>query len=691
MQFLKNRPQWLMWGAAAIIAVIVFALQPYSVGFEQGTHGWTSAHGLSIFSHVSPESGFIGYSLAFVEPDGSLRYDYFDRYPLFYSLFMRSLFTLTDHIPSEIFLFRQVMNGIFLLTMAAGYRLVRLFIKRRRLALAVVLFASSSYYLLLYKDMIHFDQPALLGMTTVLWFIGRYRLGRGARWHIYAVTLLAVIFGRGYASFFVLGLWFLVEAVGVLFGGSDVPLTKRVGRVLRLDALWVTVIAVIWGAFWLGYNVTGEMRLRDVPVTETSIYNSARRRLPFFGNVVENNRTFSERGADAWGEFAVGQVQRVVLWTVPMRAAGDMHWSFRPGEGNVEVNGLRVGAFFVLLAVVLTYITQLRPPRRGTAVIAAFGGLIWTAFMINLTAQHIYVTMYSLGFSLMVYIALATWLGRRDWIINTLLALSVVVFVGGNWQMRHTRNTDPNANIDYTDDFTRIQQTIPTETGTVYPDYGTFRPWCIFGSQDQCYVLGYYMSDYRLTTYYPVADYVLAPRPYHVNPAFVDAGQTLDFVPTLNPTNTRTYLMDTSAAETRPAPADDTPLAAFGDRLSLHDWSLVGDVTLQPCESVRVEGWWQADPAPDRNLNLQIVMVDESGQAVTEANDPLGQVPTQLWEPGRFTLDARPLTVPCDTSPDEYPLIMGVYDPETLAPLPVTGADGNDLGNQMYLTTLFVE
>jgi len=500
------------------------------------------------------------------------------------------------------------------------------------------------------------------------------------------------VLGRGYASFFVLGLWFMVEAVEAALRGGT--LRARAGRVLRLPALWISVVAVVWAAFWLGYNVTGEMRLRDVPVTETSIYNSASRRLPFFGGEVASDVSYAEGGLTAWGEFAVGQVQRVVLWSVPGKLAGDMHWSFGPGDGDVEVSAVRLAAFFGMLAVVVVYIARLPNPQRGTAFIAAFAGTIWTFFMINLTARHIYVTMYSLGFTLMLYTALATWAGRltrRGWAAYVALALSLVVFAGANWQMRQIRANDPRSQIEYTDDFQRIQQSLPTETGVVYPAYGNFKPWCIF-QNNQCYVLGYYLSEYRLTTAYEVADYVLAPRPYHLEPPFVSADEPLTFMTALNPENALAYAMDKGAGVTRsPAEVGSGPTAQFGGRLTLHSWSLVGDVTLPPCGRVTVEGWWQADPAPAQNLNVQIVMVGPEGGAVTEANAPLGQVPTQLWEPGQFTLDARPLTVPCDTPPGEYPLILGIYDPETLAPLPVTGADGSEMGNQMYLTTLFVE
>jgi hypothetical protein len=184
---------------------------------------------------------------------------------------------------------------------------------------------------------------------------------------------------------------------------------------------------------------------------------------------------------------------------------------------------------------------------------------------------------------------------------------------------------------------------------------------------------------------------VLAPRPFHVHPPFVRAGETLNLMTALNPENAHVYLMDKGTAQPRTAPADPAPLFRFGENMTLQNWSFVGDVNVPACGRVSIESWWLADDAPAQNLNMQIVMVDDNGGEVAEANAPLGLNPTKLWQPGAFTLDVRPLTVPCDTPPGEYPLIMGVYDPNTLQPLPVTDGDGNAVGNQIYLTTLFVE
>ena len=112
---------------------------------------------------------------------------------------------------------------------------------------------------------------------------------------------------------------------------------------------------------------------------------------------------------------------------------------------------------------------------------------------------------------------------------------------------------------------------------------------------------------------------------------------------------------------------------------------------LSPCESVRVESWWLTQSQPAANYNMQITMIAPDGTGITDANAPLSTVETRIWEMNRFAFDARTLMVPCDTPAGEYPLILGVYNPETLTPLTITDTNGEGVGNQVYLTTLFVE
>lgn len=128
----------------------------------------------------------------------------------------------------------------------------------------------------------------------------------------------------------------------------------------------------------------------------------------------------------------------------------------------------------------------------------------------------------------------------------------------------------------------------------------------------------------------------------------------------------------------------------FGDKLTLRAWSLLHSVDVQPCQAVTLESWWTAGvPLPD-NYSLSLALANSGGIGVANTDSEPAGVLTQQWQPGRVYLDERSVAVPCDAAPGEYPLLLGLYDPDTLTALPAALPDGTPLGDQAYLTTLLV-
>ena len=683
-------------GAVAVaVAVIVFGLQSYNVGFWSPGHGWTSVHALALWTHATPETGFVAYSQSTRLSDGSVVYDYFDRYPPFFSAMMRPLLLITDHLPTEIMIFRHLMNGIFLGMMAVSYLLVRLWVDNRFLAAAITVLAFSSFALVNYKDMIHYDQPALLLLLLLTYTIARYRLGDWRQRRVWWVALLAVSIGRGYASFFVLALWVMLEAVECWLAPRDVyaSVGGRLTAPLRLPALWISVAAVMWAALWLGYNIQAEARTRNVPLTETSIVDSAMRRLPFVGNAIAEgeHRHSSDKGLQGWAAFAAVQTERVVVFSLPVRLGGVMNWRFVPLEDPLEINWLRLGTGSAMIAGAVVFAVRTRPGLRYPAVLLAFGGMFWLYFMINLSTKHDYVTMYSVGLPLVVYTALFGRLGNRRLLVGLLVVGALGAFTAANLMARQYMTDEIDFAQQYTYDFDRIRRVIDGSDNTLFMDYDYKKPECII-NQHICFAPGYYFDQNHMTNDLRQAEYVLSERPYYLPQRFTLPGGTAQLIYTpLTPANRVAFLMDVNAMQSRELPAAPEPIVYYGDGLTLQSWTLHGEVRLSACEHVVIESWWLAEQQPDDNLNMQIVMVDASGQMVTESNNPLGRVPTSIWPTGHYTAEARPLVVPCDTPPGEYPLIMGVYNPDTLETLPVQATDGAALGNQWYLTSLFVE
>jgi len=108
-----------------LLAVIVFATQFSYAGFYDKHHGWVSSHGLAIASHATLANGFVGHARLFVEEGGALDYDYFDRYPVFYSALLGALIRLSDDLATQVFIARQPMHACFVLALLFAWLLLR--------------------------------------------------------------------------------------------------------------------------------------------------------------------------------------------------------------------------------------------------------------------------------------------------------------------------------------------------------------------------------------------------------------------------------------------------------------------------------------------------------------------------------------------------------------------------------------
>lgn len=662
------------------ITAVIFLTQSGGVGFWKGSHGWNSAHGLAIMTHATPQNLFVGYAFADHSASGHTGYIYFDRYPFFFSASMQALMSLTDNLATKVWLVRQVMNAIFAATILLAFLIVRRLVENAYLALAITLLAFAGYNLVYYRDMIHYDQPALLGMMLLLYAIIVYKQGGKRRW-LYLAALVAVSMGRGYASFFILGLWFVWEAASLLLR-RDLNIVQRIRHIVAHDVTRVLVIALVWVVALLSYNIVVEAWQRGVSLEQTSVVESARRRLPFGHEGGRNTTTASEDIAPPWGEFIALELERIIRWFTPLNLGWD--------DGEIAAWALPVG--LLALAVSAIYITRLRGNKRLLAYLMAFSGLVWIAFMINLTATHEFTTMYALSFALIFYTALLHGLGRYRFAPLILLALSLGIFTFQHYRV-YAENVDEIRRYDvYTEDYNRIYHAIEGDKRNIYH---TFPNNCAI-ENSKCFVLGFYLGDNYITRDYSIADYVLTGSVYHTDKPFLMPGDSegLRLVSrSLTPDNQVAYLFDTTSAEVRHIPEDAQTLFRFGDVLALQQWELKDSVEVQPCQRIAIESWWQMIDSPPYTYSMQIAMVDSGGQPVSAANSQLTTLSTRLWIPDAWFLDARTLAVPCDAPPGEYPLVMSVYHPDTVTEtgsLPVSLPDGTPSNDYVYLTTLFV-
>ncbi len=668
-----------------LLALIVFGTQFSHTGFGARHHGWVTSHGLAIAVHATPANGFVGHARVFVEEDAALHLDYFDRYPFFFSALVGALVRLADDLGTQVFIARQLMHGIFVLTMLFAWLLLRRLGASLTAALAGTTLAFAGYGVLYFRGALHFDQPAMLGMLVLLWCIARAsQTPAGNRRWLLPATLVALGMGRGFISLAVPGLWLALTAITVL-RRPGLSAAQRLRPIVAHDALRMMLAGVLWLALLLGYNVAQEMSQRDVSPQETSILSSLQRRAPL-GHEGGRNLSTSNYRIPTWDAFATLQADRFLRWFAPLRYQSS---DSAPAPASVPL-------FLLVLALALTHALRQKRALREPLLLTALAGVLVIAAMINLTAEHDYTVMHALGLALAFWLALLRPLQRHRRFMALVLAMSLALFLRSSLLVE-AENREIFAEASrFTEDYNRIRLALEARGVGQAHIFDTFgRDHCpIFHSK--CFAPGFYLRDHAIARDLAQAGFVLTDFPFYPTRPWLapDDRQGLQLLSlSLTPENGTYHLFDTADFETRHLPQGIAPQRVFGGELALGHWELRDSVQVRPCQRIRLESWWQAARPPGADYSIQLALVDLAGEALAASNDQLTTVNSAVWAPQLWFLDARPLTIPCDAPAGEYPLVMSVYDPLLLAelgPLPLTNADGSAGDTWLYLTTLFV-
>ena len=101
---------------------------------------------------------------------------------------------------------------------------------------------------------------------------------------------------------------------------------------------------------------------------------------------------------------------------------------------------------------------------------------------------------------------------------------------------------------------------------------------------------------------------------------------------------------------------------------------------------------WQAEGPSAIAYTVSAQLLDGSGTLRAQADHPPGDgaFPTTGWAAGEVLSDTYRLALPADLAPGAYTLLVGMYDPATLARLPVTAAAGTPAGDALLLTVVDV-
>lgn len=275
MKNLKYSPRQSLWPLAVglLLSFVVLIVEPTLVDFfQKGHYNWVSLHSLAIAKHSDLAVGGVGFSCAVIRPDGELFRDYFNRYPLFFALLSRwVLAPWSVDVVAWMYAARQWMNLIFIATAVALWWWLRAMDFSRPIAMAALLLTGAAPVVLQYRSMFHFDQPVLLAYALLLMVVVRKLLVPfpDVRWY-WGMLLVAAVSGR--------------SAVVLIFS-LVLPLTLAVFRSPWASrSVWLGV-PFAFGSVLAGttYNVIWEMRLNQISWSQTSVVQSAFRRLGLSG------------------------------------------------------------------------------------------------------------------------------------------------------------------------------------------------------------------------------------------------------------------------------------------------------------------------------------------------------------------------------------------------------------------------
>lgn len=477
-----------------LLSICVIIFQTQSSGFEKGHYAWVTSNALAQVAHATPDNYFLGYSLPVITEQGQPDYLYFDRYPVFFSaLINRLTLPFQSDFVKQIYSARLIMNLLFIAMIFTGYTLLNLIFNKPLLSLFTVLTTFGSSTILFYRDMVHYDQPALLGILLLLVFIARYELHAKSR-GLLLIALVASVMGRGYASFFILATWSAFRIY-------------RYRKPFQDISVRTTLAAVAFASCFLAYNIYRESVIRNIPFSETSIVSSASSRLG-----ITPMKDELERKARI-SKVAVLQVEGLYFSILPAVFGGpeQLMKSLR----KMGRSGLGIAGLILILAFIVWQIRKsiqgwrlVDEKRRQFLLIIMISGPFWGIFMRKLTAFHQYTSMYLIPLSLvvvfLVYLQIEKHLNTAKK-QNLLLGFLIVLFWGGLCRIQYFHHENKDMVVAQTKDMQNIADHLratPKEKIYIEGGYRQLYPGAPFAA-------GYFLADHYLAPE-PYAKYVIS-------------------------------------------------------------------------------------------------------------------------------------------------------------------------------------
>jgi hypothetical protein len=366
----------------AAAALVVFQNDQYS--FRDGHHGFLSSHGMALAANLSPKQGFLMYNRMSRGEDGSILYEFYNRFPFgAFALIRLSTLPFHNDLSMQISIARMLMNFFFIAAAYLAYLSAFRLSRSRWVAAAATVSAFSSSCCLTYNDMIFNDVPTLFGLLLIFHGMVVF-VQEGRSMQLFCKSCAALLLGwQAYA---------LLLPFTVFGCIKELIASRSLRSVVRSHFFVLGITTLLFGSAILACGLAAEHAAVGAQPHTFSAFSSLLWR---FGlNSPESYDTYA--GYLNWSPFLENQLYRIGKMSVPHSID---HYGTRLGISF----GAPWGAFVLITTLAGAAISG----QRILVASLVVSGLCWALPMRHFVAFHDFQSMIYIGIPLVFFSMLA--------------------------------------------------------------------------------------------------------------------------------------------------------------------------------------------------------------------------------------------------------------------------------------------
>lgn len=491
----RNHTKNLCIYTLILLGLFVFWTQNTKNGFNPTLHGFLSSHGLTIAKNLSLKDKFLMFNIKTISENNEISYDVYNRFPIAAFLIIKAPILLAHgDTKKEVYFSRQLMNAFFIATMIVFFLTLTRINDKPLLSLAATVFTFSGYYLIIHRDMIFNDIPALFGFILLFHGITIYLLEKKK-----SQLIIKAIIGI-FLGWQALGLLL----VFILYGFFKNIKFKKNTQISDLKFyIGLAFISGMTALFILGAQIIIDKAATGLKWSELPTVMSAKTNLGMTINFKDDKDfdTFYSK-LPAYTEPVKYNISRLIKASIPYLIARDM----KQGVAVMK-QILQHKIILILIAgIFLLYIFLLvKTPNKTPLILLYLGGQGWIFMIYHFTATHEFQSMFLLGAPLLLYYPVLWHIEKKSPIILNALAFSaIMLFSVSIYLANEYRNGQSEFAAQIREDAKTIQNELPTRS-IIYL-HGGYRTYHLPG-----HATGFYFSGHLLTGENRPDAYIISP------------------------------------------------------------------------------------------------------------------------------------------------------------------------------------